>query len=163
MSTDVSEEHIASIFRIEEIISKKLASKQVAFLGVPTFLTSALDGGQWSVSCPGRFTPCTHWIGGLVGPGALDTDSIVKFPLPPTKIGTSVRTSRSNGLHSFFTFGNPIYRVSSLKISRLSSVLTGRYLISTSIRQLSFSSTSFSVSFFTLHPTTWRRRILSYW
>jgi hypothetical protein len=37
------------------------------------FLTSALDGGQWSASRPGRFTPeewapGTHWIGGWVGP-----------------------------------------------------------------------------------------------
>jgi len=36
-------------------------------------LTSALDGGEWSASLPGRFTPrerapCTHWIGGWVGP-----------------------------------------------------------------------------------------------
>jgi hypothetical protein len=32
------------------------------------FLTSALDGGEWSASYPGRFTPrerdrSTHWIG----------------------------------------------------------------------------------------------------
>jgi hypothetical protein len=38
-------------------------------------LTSALDGGEWSVSRPGRFTPRegapgTHWIGGWVGPKA---------------------------------------------------------------------------------------------
>jgi hypothetical protein len=36
------------------------------------FLTSALVGGEWSVSRPGRFTPgekapSTHWIGGWVG------------------------------------------------------------------------------------------------
>jgi hypothetical protein len=35
-------------------------------------LTSALDGGQWSASRPGRFTPGervagAHWIGGWVG------------------------------------------------------------------------------------------------
>jgi hypothetical protein len=42
-------------------------------------LTSTLDGGEWSVSRPGRFTPRergpgTHWIGGWVGPRAgLDT------------------------------------------------------------------------------------------
>jgi hypothetical protein len=35
-------------------------------------LTPALDGGEWSVSRPGRFTPRvktsgTHWIGGWVG------------------------------------------------------------------------------------------------
>jgi hypothetical protein len=27
-------------------------------------LTSALVGGEWSTSRPGRFTPGTHWIGG---------------------------------------------------------------------------------------------------
>jgi hypothetical protein len=39
------------------------------------FLTSALVGGDWSASRPGRFTsgergPGTHWIGGWVGPRA---------------------------------------------------------------------------------------------
>jgi hypothetical protein len=38
-----------------------------------TSLTSALDGGEWSASRPGRFTPVeiapgSHWIGGWVGP-----------------------------------------------------------------------------------------------
>jgi hypothetical protein len=37
------------------------------------FLTSALGGGEWPASRPGRFTPKerapgTHWIGGWVGP-----------------------------------------------------------------------------------------------
>jgi hypothetical protein len=37
----------------------------------PPFLTSALDGGEWSASRPGHFTPGeiatdTHWIGGWV-------------------------------------------------------------------------------------------------
>jgi hypothetical protein len=37
-----------------------------------TFLTSALDGSEWSVSCPSCFTPriralVTHWIGGWEG------------------------------------------------------------------------------------------------
>jgi hypothetical protein len=36
----------------------------------PLFLTSALDGGEWSASHPGRFTPCTHWTWGWVGPRA---------------------------------------------------------------------------------------------
>jgi hypothetical protein len=27
----------------------------------PPFLTSVLDGREWSDSCPGRFTPDTHW------------------------------------------------------------------------------------------------------
>jgi hypothetical protein len=34
----------------------------------PQFLTSTLDGGEWSASRPGRFTPGTHWIGGRVDP-----------------------------------------------------------------------------------------------
>jgi hypothetical protein len=38
-------------------------------------LTSALAGGEWSASRPGRFTsgertPGTHWIGGWVDPRA---------------------------------------------------------------------------------------------
>jgi hypothetical protein len=46
----------------------------------PPFLTSALDGGEWSASLPGRFTPGerapdTHWIGGCMGPGL---DAIVE-------------------------------------------------------------------------------------
>jgi hypothetical protein len=37
------------------------------------YLTLALDGGEWSASCPDCFTPRerasgTHWIGGWVDP-----------------------------------------------------------------------------------------------
>jgi hypothetical protein len=40
-----------------------------------SFLTSALVGGEWSASRPGRFTPGdrapgTHWIGDWMGPRA---------------------------------------------------------------------------------------------
>jgi hypothetical protein len=43
---------------------------------VYAFLTSALDGGEWSASRSGRFTPGvrsrgTHWIGGWVVPRAV--------------------------------------------------------------------------------------------
>jgi hypothetical protein len=55
----------------------------------PPLLTSALDGGEWSASRPGRFTrkkrvPGTHWIGGLVNPRAgLDAVEERKIlPLP---------------------------------------------------------------------------------
>jgi hypothetical protein len=34
------------------------------------FLTSALAGGEWSASRPGRVTRGSHWIGGWVGPRA---------------------------------------------------------------------------------------------
>jgi hypothetical protein len=49
-------------------------------------LTSALDGGKWSVSRPGRFTPRkkaprTHSIGGWVGPRAI-LDTVVKKEIP---------------------------------------------------------------------------------
>jgi hypothetical protein len=36
----------------------------------PRFLTSELDGGDWSVSRSGCFTPSTYWIGGWMGPRA---------------------------------------------------------------------------------------------
>jgi len=46
------------------------------------FVTSALDGDEWSASCPGRFTPRerapgTRWIGGWVGPRA-GLDTVIK-------------------------------------------------------------------------------------
>jgi hypothetical protein len=49
-------------------------------------VTSALDGGEWSASRPGRFTPReralgTHWIGGWVGPRAV-LDAVVKRKIP---------------------------------------------------------------------------------
>jgi hypothetical protein len=49
-------------------------------------LTSAIDGGEWSASCPGRFTPRerssgTHWIRGWVGPRAI-LDAVVKRKIP---------------------------------------------------------------------------------
>jgi hypothetical protein len=51
------------------------------------FLNSALDGGEWSASCPGCFTTggralCTHWTGGWVGLRAgLDTVAKRKDPI----------------------------------------------------------------------------------
>jgi hypothetical protein len=52
------------------------------------FLTLALDGGEWSASHPGRFTPRerapgTHGIGGWVVPRAgLDAEVRRKIPSP---------------------------------------------------------------------------------
>jgi hypothetical protein len=50
-------------------------------------LTLALDGGEWSASRSGRFTPRegasgTHWIGGWVGPRAILDVVMRKFPSP---------------------------------------------------------------------------------
>jgi hypothetical protein len=60
-------------------------------------LTSAPTGGQWSASCPGRFTTGekvlgTHWKGGLVNPrGSLD--DVEKIPNPT---GTRTPTPQSS-------------------------------------------------------------------
>jgi hypothetical protein len=61
------------------------------------FLISALVGGEWSASRPGRFTPGerapgTHWIGGWVGPRA-GLDDLEKI-LDPA--GTRIPTPRSS-------------------------------------------------------------------
>jgi hypothetical protein len=59
-------------------------------------LTSALDGGEWSASCPGHFTPRkrahgTHWIGGWVGPRAV-LDAAVKKKIPSPRRKSNPRT-----------------------------------------------------------------------
>jgi hypothetical protein len=53
-----------------------------------SFLTSVLDGSEWSASrpgphfAPGERTPCTHWTGSWVGPRAgLDTEARGKILL----------------------------------------------------------------------------------
>jgi hypothetical protein len=60
------------------------------------FLTSALDGGEWSALRPGRFThrkraPGTHWIGGWVGPRAV-LDTVVKRKIPSLHRESNPRT-----------------------------------------------------------------------
>jgi hypothetical protein len=59
-------------------------------------LTSALEGGEWSASRPGRFTPrerspVTHWIGGWVGPKAI-MDEVVKRNIPSPRRESNPRT-----------------------------------------------------------------------
>jgi hypothetical protein len=59
-------------------------------------LTSALDGGEWSASHLGRFTPRerapgTHWIGAWVGPRAV-MDAVVKRKIPGPRRGSNPRT-----------------------------------------------------------------------
>jgi hypothetical protein len=72
-----------------------------AYVGVDVeihiFLTSALVGGEWSTSRPGRFTPGerasgTHWIGGWVDLRA-GLDDVEKI-LDPT--GTRTPTPQSS-------------------------------------------------------------------
>jgi hypothetical protein len=53
----------------------------------PSFMTSALEGGEWSPSRPGLFNPAekapspsSHWAAGSVGPRAgVDTVEKGKF------------------------------------------------------------------------------------
>jgi hypothetical protein len=62
----------------------------------PHTLTSALDGGEWSISRPGRFTPRerdpgTHWIGGWLGPRVV-LDAVVKRKIPSPHRESNTRT-----------------------------------------------------------------------
>jgi hypothetical protein len=55
-------------------------------VALQAFLTSALDGGEWSASGPGHFNPRerasdTHWIRGCVSPRAC-LDAVVKRKIP---------------------------------------------------------------------------------
>jgi hypothetical protein len=58
--------------------------------------SSALDGGEWSTSSPGRFTPRetapgTHRLGGWVSPGAVQ-DRVVKRKIPSPRRESNPRT-----------------------------------------------------------------------
>jgi hypothetical protein len=59
-------------------------------------LASALDGGEWSASRSGHFTPRerypgTHWIGGWVGPRGV-LDAVVKRKIPSSHQESNPRT-----------------------------------------------------------------------
>jgi hypothetical protein len=61
------------------------------------FFISVLDGGEWSASRPGCFTPRerdsgTHWIGGWVGPRA-GLDAVVKRKIPSLYWDSDLRSS----------------------------------------------------------------------
>jgi hypothetical protein len=73
-----------------------------------SFMTSALDVGEWSASRPGRAltqgkgTPGTHCTGGWVGPtGGLDTEARGKIlsPLPGIEPRSPGRPARSQILY----------------------------------------------------------------
>jgi hypothetical protein len=66
----------------------------------PLFLTSGLDGCEWSASRPGRCNPGeiaigTHWIGGWVGPRAgLDiVEKIIILPWPSSLYPITIPTT----------------------------------------------------------------------
>jgi hypothetical protein len=59
-------------------------------------LTSALDGGEWSASRPGRFTlkervPGKRWIGGSVGPRVI-LGAVVKRKIPSPHRESNLKT-----------------------------------------------------------------------
>jgi hypothetical protein len=61
------------------------------------FLTLTVDGGEWSASRPGRFTPREkppgiHWVGGWVGPRA-SFDAVVKRKIPSLCRDSNPRSS----------------------------------------------------------------------
>jgi hypothetical protein len=71
-----------------------------------TFLTSALVGGEWSASRPGRFTPGkrthgTHWIGGWVNPrtGLDDVEDRKFLTLPGLELRPLGRPARGQSLY----------------------------------------------------------------
>jgi hypothetical protein len=82
-------------------------------------LTSALDGGEWSASCPGRFipregAPGTHWIGGWVGPRAI-LDAVVKRKIPSPHRESNPRTAIVQTIAQCYTnFSFHVHRSNSL-------------------------------------------------
>jgi hypothetical protein len=61
------------------------------------FLTSALAGGEWSASHPGRFTPGTHWVDSRVGLD--DVEKRKFFTLPGLELRLRGRAARSQSLY----------------------------------------------------------------
>jgi hypothetical protein len=68
--------------------------------------TSALVGGEWSASRPGRFTPGerapnTQWIGGWLGPraGLDDVDKRKFLTLPGLELRPLGRPARSQSVY----------------------------------------------------------------
>jgi hypothetical protein len=76
------------------------------------FLTSALDGDEWSASHPGRFTPKeivpgSHWIGGWVGPrSGLENVERKFLTLSGLELRPLDRPARSQSL---YRLRNPIF------------------------------------------------------
>jgi hypothetical protein len=66
---------------------------------IHSYLTSALDGGEWLASRPGHFTPREkgpgiRWMGGWVGPRA-GLDAVVRKKIPNLCRDSNPRSSSS--------------------------------------------------------------------
>jgi hypothetical protein len=75
-------------------------------VGVDVFLTLVLDGGEWSASRPGRFTPRektagTHWMRGWVDPraGLHDVEKRKFLTLPGLELRRLGYPARSQSLY----------------------------------------------------------------
>jgi hypothetical protein len=105
------------------------------------FLTSALDGGEWPVSCPGPFAPWewatgTHCIRGWKGfrTGMDNMDQKIKVPwrkLNPDRLGCSLCLYQlSYSSYTLYTVWEPSmgnrYR-SNNSINRITVVTCGRF------------------------------------
>jgi hypothetical protein len=93
---------------------------------VEIYITSAVAGGEWSASRPGRFTPGekardTLWIGGWVDPraGMDDLEKRKFLALPGLELQPLSRPARSQPLYRLY------YTGSSYKIRGSKYILTG--------------------------------------
>jgi hypothetical protein len=99
----------------ENIRGLNLAAVKLTIVRI--FLTSALAGGEWSGSSPGRFTPGerapgTHWIGGWVDPRAgLDVKKRKFLTLPGLELGTRGRPARTQSLYRLRYSGSLLSQV----------------------------------------------------
>jgi hypothetical protein len=91
------------------------ARSELGYIDSQFFLASALVGGQWSDSRPGRFTPeerdpGTNWIEGWVGPRAgMDNMEKRKFlTLPVLELRLLGRSARSQSLYRLSYSGSHI-------------------------------------------------------
>jgi hypothetical protein len=68
----ICKENVKSLYLTKHHAMNSICGVEVE---LHTFLTSTLDGCEWSALRHGRFIPGTHWTGDWVGPRAgLDTD-----------------------------------------------------------------------------------------
>jgi hypothetical protein len=100
---------------------------------ISNFLTSALAGSEWSASCPGRFIPGTHWIGGWVGLRAsLDDVEKRKFlTLPGLELRPLSRPACSQSLYRLRYPGSWNFSTLVTMWSRPSAKAVEQYLFST--------------------------------
>jgi hypothetical protein len=101
-SPQISLDYTRARTRAAAVGSQKLTAWAMTW---PIFLTSALVRGEWSASCPGHFTPgeiapCTHWVGGSVGPraGLDDVEKRNFLTLPELELRPLGRPARSQSL-----------------------------------------------------------------